>query len=82
MIKLYKNLQQIDTFFGSDDYQRLIENYVLQDDYTIKLMEDVVLYDDTISFFTNLKEYDRCYNECCKLLNLLTIKVSDKYKPV
>jgi hypothetical protein len=82
MLRLYENLKKIDNFFGSNDYQNLIINYIMPNSKTTKLIEDIVLYDDTISFFSNIKEFKRCYYECCKLLNLLKNEVSEKYKPI
>ena len=82
MLRLYENLKKIDNFFGSDDYQNLIISYIMPDSKTTKLIEDIVLYDDTISFFSNIKEFKRCYYECCKLLNLLKTEISEKYKPI
>ena len=72
MIKLYKNLKMVDEFFGSLDYQNLLKDFILQDIERTKLIEKIALYDDSITFFSNKKEFKRCYIECRNLLKILS----------
>tara|TARA_B100002019_G_scaffold210715_1_gene183413 strand:+ start:4051 stop:4314 length:264 start_codon:yes stop_codon:yes gene_type:complete len=82
MIKLYKNLKMVDEFFGSLDYQNLLKDFILQDIERTKLIEKIALYDDSITFFSNKKEFKRCYIECRNLLKILSLEISEKYKPI
>lgn len=82
MVKLYKNLKTLDEFFGSADYQTLLEEFILQDKEKTKLIEKIALYDDSVTFFSDKKEFKRCYIECCNLLKIIQKEISEKYKPI
>lgn len=72
----------VDEFFGSLDYQNLLKDFILQDIERTKLIEKIALYDDSITFFSNKKEFKRCYIECRNLLKILSLEISEKYKPI
>jgi hypothetical protein len=80
------NMKQIDDFFNGKEYQALINMAITLAQSNNKnsaeyLLAQVDLLDASIDFFTNKKEWKRCYYETVKLVTILRMCIDTKYKP-
>mgnify|MGYP001277264045 CR=1 FL=1 len=84
--RTYVNMKQIDKFFGEGGYQTLIDISIKSTPSERKRVETILTYvdmsDATIEFFTNRKEWKRCYDESVKLVKFLRDNVDNGYNPV
>ena len=82
--KALANIFQLDMFFSGPDYMKLIEASQSGTTHAKKnaetLIEKIGMLDDTTMFFIEREEWDRCYSESSKLLELLNKHVSKDYK--
>ena len=82
--KALANIFQLDMFFSGPDYMKLIETSQSGTTHAKKnaetLIEEIGMLDDTTMFFIEREEWDRCYSESAKLLELLNKHVSKDYK--
>ena len=78
------NIMQLDMFFSGPDYMKLIETSQSGTASAKKnaetLIEKIGMLDDTTMFFIEREEWDRCYAESAKLLELLNKHISKYYK--
>ena len=84
--RTYKNMRQIDRFFNGSEYQCLIDMSIAaptDSRQTAELiLNKVDLLDASIEFFTDKKEWQRCYAESAELVSVLRDYIDDKYNPV
>ena len=82
--KTLANIMQLDLFFSSPEYMKLIEASQSGTFHTRKnaevLLEKIGTLDDTTMFFIEREEWARCYSESSKLLKLLSEHISKDYK--
>jgi len=85
--RTFENMKQIDSFFNSSGYQTLINTAIISSPSGNKKMAEFILSqielaDASIEFFTDKKEWSRCYDESVKLVTILRDCVDAKYKPL
>jgi len=84
--KTYANMKQIDEFYNGPEYQCLIgmsiDTVTSQRKVAEVILNQLDLIDASIKFFTDKKEWQRCYEESVKLVTILRDCIDDKYKPV
>ena len=83
--KTYTNMKQIDMFYTGSDYQTLIDMSITatQDSKMVAgfILNQIDLIDESIEFFTDKREWKRCYTESVKLVTLLRDSIDTKYNP-
>ena len=84
--RTYENMRQIDRFFGGTEYQSLIDISIAAATSDRKnaetILNQVDLIDESIKFFTEKKEWRRCYEESVKLVTILRDCIDDRYNPI
>ena len=83
--KTFMNMKQVDEFYGGPEFQSLLDISIagpLQERKVAEvILNHVDLIDASIEFFTDKKEWQRCYGESTELVSFLRDCIDDKYKP-